>query len=57
MSVTGILRQLGRRTLRIEPFQQKRNADTDENERPDPMRVDVDHAHSREQEHETTDQK
>ena len=57
VSVIAILRQLGRRTLRIDPFQQKGDAGADENERPDPMRVDVDHAHSREQEHETTDQK
>ncbi len=57
MSEMAILRQLGRRTLRIDPFQQKGDAGADENERPDPMRIDVDHAHSREQEHETTDQK
>ena len=57
MSVMGIYRQLGRRTLRIQPFQQKRDADADENERPDPTDVDVDHAHAREQEHDATDQK
>lgn len=51
------LRQLRRRSLRIEPFQHKGNADAEENKRPDPMRVDGDHPHSREQEHETTDQK
>ena len=33
-----------RRTLRIHPFQQKRDADADEKDWPDPTRVDVDHA-------------
>ena len=52
-----MLRHLGRSTLRIQPFQQKRDADSDENERPDPTGVNVDHAHAREQKHDATDQK
>ena len=47
---------LGRSTLRIEPFQQKRDADADENGRPDPTGVDVDYARSREQEHGASNQ-
>jgi hypothetical protein len=57
MSVMGMLHQLGGRTLRIQPFQQKRDANADENERPDPTGVDVDHVHTREQQHNSTDQK
>jgi len=37
----AIVQQLGRRTLPIQPFQQKRDADADEKDWPDPMRVDV----------------
>ena len=57
MSVMGMLRQLGRGTLRIAPFQQKRDACSDENEQPDPTRINLDHAHPREQEHDPSDQK
>jgi hypothetical protein len=46
MSDMGIFQQLGRRTLPIPPFQQKRDAGADEDERPDPTGVDVDHAHA-----------
>ena len=49
--------KLRRRTLRIPPFQQKRDAHADENEWPDPRGVDMDHVQAREQEHEATDQK
>jgi hypothetical protein len=49
-----MLRQLRRRSLPIEPFQQKRDADADENERPNPTCVEVDYAHSREQEQDAT---
>jgi hypothetical protein len=37
---------ISRRTLRIQPLQQKRNADTGENEWPDPKGVDEDHVHA-----------
>lgn len=57
MSVTAILRQLGCRTLRIAPFQKKRDADADENEPPDPTLADVDRTHTRQQECNATDQK
>jgi hypothetical protein len=57
LSVGAILCQLERRTLRIKRFQQKRDPDADQNERPKPTRVDVGHAHSREQEHDAVDQK
>ena len=53
----ALLRQLGPRTLRTKPFQQKRDANADDNERPDPVRVDVNHVHSRQQEHDATEQK
>ena len=46
-----------RRTFRIPPFQQKRDADPDENEWPDPTRVDVNIAPTGEQEHDASDQK
>ncbi len=46
-----------RRTFRIPPFQQKRDAGTDENEWPDPKRVDVNDAPTCEQEHDASDQK
>ena len=39
------------RTVCIKEFQQKCDADADENKRPNPMCVDPDHTHSREQEH------
>lgn len=57
MSAIEISRQLRRRVPRVEPFQQKRDADADENERPDPTRADVDRAHVREQECGATDHK
>jgi hypothetical protein len=41
----------------MQPFPQKRDADADEKDWPDPMRVDVDHAHGRKQNHDATDQK
>lgn len=55
--VIEIFQQLGRSAPPISPFQQKRDAGAEEDERPDPMGVDVDHAHAREQEHDATDQK
>lgn len=57
MSVIRTLRQLGRRALRVEPLQQKRDSDADENKWPDPTHADVDRAHSTEQEHDATDHK
>lgn len=57
MSEMGMLHKSGRRTLRIAPFQQKRDSDADENERPDPTRVDRSQAHSPEQEHDATNRK
>ena len=41
----------------MQPLQQKRYADADEKDWPDPMRVYGDHAHAREQKHDATDQK
>jgi hypothetical protein len=35
-----------RRTFRIPPFQQKRDAYSDEHEWPDPKRIGVNHAHT-----------
>jgi len=49
--------RLRRRTFRIPPFQQKRYADSDENESPNQKRVEVDRAHSCEQESDASDQK
>jgi hypothetical protein len=45
------------RTLRIPPFQQERDANSDENESPNQMVVDGDYAHSFEQESGASDQK
>jgi hypothetical protein len=53
----AIFQQLGRGTLPIQPFQQKRDADADEKDWPDPTRVDVDHALACKQKHNATDQK
>jgi hypothetical protein len=45
------------RTFCIPPFQQKRDADSGENESPNQNGVEVDHAHSCQQESEASDQK
>ena len=47
MSVMAIFQQLGRRTLPIKPFQEKRDADADDKDWPDPMGVETwDHTHA-----------
>src|ERR1700751_4411964 len=50
-------RSLSRRTFRIAPFQQKRYANSDENESPNRNGVQVDHAHSCQQKSDASDQK
>lgn len=45
---------LRRRMLRILPFQQERDADSDKKESPNQEVVDVDHTHTREQKDDTT---
>src|SRR5215469_3055652 len=57
VSEIRMYRQLRRRPLRIEPFQQKRDADADEDEGPDASRADMDCAQVREQKRGATDQK
>ena len=47
--------KLGRGTLRISPFKQECDADSDENESPKQRRVEMDHADDREQESATSD--
>ena len=49
--------KLRRRTLRISPFQQKRDDGSDYNEAPNQNGVDVDHAQPCEQESDASDQK
>ena len=48
---------LGRRTPRIEPFQEKRDADAGHDEWPDPKAIEPDKAAAGEQEHYSSDQK
>jgi hypothetical protein len=50
-------RSLSRRTFRIAPFQQKRYANSDENESPNQNGVQVDHAHCCQQKSDASDQK
>jgi len=49
--------KLRHRTLRVSPFKQERDADSDENESPSQKRVKVDQAHTCEQESDASDQK
>jgi hypothetical protein len=48
---------LRRGTLRISPFKQERDADSDDNESPNQGCVEVDHAHASEKENDASDQK
>jgi hypothetical protein len=49
--------ELSRRTFRTPPFQEKRYANSDENESPNQSGVHVDHAHSCKQKSDASDQK